>query len=69
MLPQENCQHLLHALGWSPGETSWRYPDGSGFWQVDASRDDEVVIARAATQTEAWAEALRMAGVVQQSAN
>lgn len=30
MHPIDQCHKLLHLLGWSPGETAWRYPDGSG---------------------------------------
>ncbi len=30
----EQCQHLLHRFGWSPGETAWRYPDGRRYWLV-----------------------------------
>lgn len=32
-IDQDQCLRLLHVLDWSLGETSWRYPDGSGYWQ------------------------------------
>jgi len=58
----DQCQRLLHFLRWSPGETCWRYPDGSGYWQVDASRGGHTILASGATQTQAWQLAVRMAG-------
>jgi len=59
----DQCHKLLHLLGWSTGESTWRYAVGSGYWQVDATdRNGEVIIARDATQTKAWALAVRMAG-------
>ena len=56
----EQCQHLLHRFGWSPGETAWRYPDGRRYWQVDASRAGHVILATGPTQAWAWALAVRM---------
>ncbi len=56
---------LLHHFGWSVGETAFRLPNGSRFWQVDATRDGQVVIAAAHSQAMAWRECCRMAGVVE----
>ncbi len=58
----DQCHKLLHLLGWSAAETAWRYPDGSGYWQVDASRGEQVILARGQTQGQAWASAVRMVG-------
>jgi hypothetical protein len=58
----DQCHRLLHVLGWSTGETAFRQPDGAGYWQVDAGRDGQIVLATAATQGVAWALAVRMVG-------
>ena len=59
------CHRLLHLLGWSVGEFACWFPDGTGGWQVDASRDGHTIVARAATQTQAWRLACRMAGRIE----
>ena len=59
------CHRLLHRLGWSVGEARFQLPSGSRYWQVDASRDGQVIIATAYSQAMAWWECCRMAGVVQ----
>lgn len=56
---------LLHRLGWSVGEARFKQPDGSRYWQVDASRDGHVIVATADSQAMAWWECLRLAGLVQ----
>ena len=61
----DSAHHLLHLLGWSVGEGRFKLPDGSRYWQVDASRNGQVVIASADTQAMAWWEFCRMAGEVQ----
>jgi hypothetical protein len=61
------AHRLLHHFGWSVGETAFRLPNGSGYWQVDASRDGQVIIASAHSQAKAWWECCRMAGVVEQN--
>lgn len=61
----DRWQNLMRILGWSTGETRWIASNRAMFWQVDAMRDDQTIIARASGQTEAWCEALRLAGVVQ----
>jgi hypothetical protein len=66
MLP-DKAHHLLHLLGWSTGEAAFSRPNGSGFCQVDASRDGQVIVAAGATQSEAWVPALRMAGKPQRA--
>jgi hypothetical protein len=58
------AHRLLHRLGWSVGEARFQMPDGSRYWQVDASREEQVVIATAHSQAKAWWECCRMAGVV-----
>jgi hypothetical protein len=66
MLP-DKAHHLPHLLGWCVGEASFRRPDGSGYWQVDASRDGQVILAADPAQGEAWSLALRMAGNLQRA--
>jgi hypothetical protein len=56
---------LLHRFGWSAGEARFQRPDGSRYWQVDACRDGQVVIATAHLQAMAWWECCRLAGVVE----
>ncbi|MEI8374167.1 MAG: hypothetical protein WCJ35_15190 [Planctomycetota bacterium] len=56
---------LLHRLGWSVGEAGFKLPNGSRYWQVDASKDGQVILATADSQGKAWWECLRLAGVVQ----
>jgi hypothetical protein len=59
------CHRLLHRLGWSVGETRFELPNRSRYWQVDASRDGQVIIASAYSQAMAWWECCRLAGVVE----
>jgi hypothetical protein len=59
------CHRLLHHLGWSVGEARFRRPDGTHYWQVDASRDGHTIMASAASQAMAWWECCRMAGKVE----
>jgi len=59
------AHRLLHRLGWSVGEARFKLPNGSRYWQVDASRDGQVVIASAYSQALAWWECCRLAGIVQ----
>ncbi len=40
---------LLHYLGWSVGEGRFKLPNGSRYWQVDASPDGQVVMGRGRT--------------------
>jgi hypothetical protein len=56
---------LSHRLGWSVGEARFKRPDGSHYWQVDASREGQLIIASAHSQALAWWECCRMAGVVE----
>jgi hypothetical protein len=55
----------LHLLGWSAGEAAFQMPNGSAYWQVDAAKDGQVVLATADSQGKAWWECLRLAGVVE----
>jgi len=59
------AHRLLFRLGWSVGEACFQLPSGSRYWQVDASRDGQVIIASAESQAMAWRECLRMVGLVQ----
>jgi hypothetical protein len=61
------AHRLLHRLGWSVGEDGFRLPNGSRYWQVDAAKDGQVVIATADSQARAWWECCRHAGVVQRA--
>ncbi len=56
---------LLHRRGWSVGEAGFKLPNGSCYWQVDASKDGQVILATADSQGKAWWECLRLAGVVE----
>ncbi len=47
------------------GEAGFKLPNGSCFWQVDASKDGQVILATADSQGKAWWECLRLAGVVE----
>ena len=60
----DKCQRLIHLMGFSVGETSWRRPDGSGYWQVDASDGEHTILATGDTQRQAWQLACRMVGRV-----
>jgi hypothetical protein len=61
----DHCHTLLHRLGWSLGETAFRQPDGSGFWQVDGSRAPHVLLAIGNSQTKAWNIAMKIAGQIE----
>jgi predicted component of type VI protein secretion system len=56
-----HCDRWLDQLGWSVAGLACRHPDGSGDWQLDAIRDGHTIVARAATQTDAWLLACRIA--------
>lgn len=62
------AHQLLHLFGWSIGEAGFKLPNGSRYWQVDAAKDGQVVVATADSQGKAWWECLRLAGVVQRDA-
>ncbi|MGO8744786.1 MAG: hypothetical protein ACLQNE_02235 [Thermoguttaceae bacterium] len=66
--PVDQAHRCLHLLGWSVGESSFVGPDGSRFWQVDATRafDTQTIVVRAPSQTGAWTAACRMAGKIEQ---
>ncbi len=64
-VPIDRCHSLRHRLGWSLGETAFRHPDGSGFWQVDGSRAPHVLLAVGDSQTQAWNVAVKIAGQVE----
>jgi len=55
------AHRLLHRLGWSVCEARFKLPNGSRYWQVDALRDGQVVIASAYSQAMAWWECCRLA--------
>lgn len=59
------AHRLLHRLGWSVGEAGFKQPSGSCRWQVEATRDEQVIIATADSQAKAWWECCRLAGVVE----
>jgi hypothetical protein len=59
------AHRLLHRLGWSVGEARFKLPNGSRYWQVDASRDGRVIVAPANSQAIAWWGHCRLAGVVE----
>jgi hypothetical protein len=45
---------LPHRLGWSVGEARFKMPNGIRYWQVDPSRDGQVIVATAYSQAMAW---------------
>ena len=47
------------------GEAGFELSDGTRYWQVDAAKDGQVVIATADSQAQAWWECCRLGGVVQ----
>ncbi len=54
----------MRTLGWLLGDMQhWRGTIPS--WVVYAKRDSDVIVVNADTQSEAWDEALRQAGIVQ----
>lgn len=56
---------LLHAAGWSIGDTAYTVPDsGRVVWMVYCHRDEQQGIAKAESQAAAWNEAVRMAGLI-----
>jgi len=55
---------LLRDLGWSVGEAPLQGPDGSTFWQIDATRQGHTILAWGRTKDEAWLAACRLAGRV-----
>lgn len=57
---------LLHAVGWSIGDTAYTDPDiGRLVWMVYCHRGEQQVIAKAESQAAAWNEAVRMAELIQ----
>jgi hypothetical protein len=62
--PIDRAHKLLRLLGWSFGEMCFQGREQL-VWQVFARRDADRIIVRAPTQTAAWDEALRQAGIVQ----
>ena len=57
---------LLHAAGWSIGDTAYRDPDsGRPVWLVYCHRGEQQIIAKAESQAAAWNEAVRLAGLVE----
>jgi len=56
----------LSRLGWSYGDMQhWR--GNRAIWMVYFKRDSDQIVVNADTQSEAWDEALRQAGVVQRN--
>ena len=53
----------LHAAGWSVVEACFATAAGP-VWQVDGRYGENVLLARAATQTEAWRLACEQAAAV-----
>ena len=53
------AHRLLHHLGWSVGEARFQMPNGSRYWQVDAARAEQIIIATACSQAMAWWECCR----------
>ena len=51
----------LHAAGWSVGDIATLDATGRRVCHVYAHRGDQRTLARAPTQGEAWAEAVRLA--------
>jgi hypothetical protein len=60
----DRASERLKKLGWSTGAAKVLTPSGL-LWQVDASKGEHVVVARAPGQTEAWVEAARLAEAVE----
>jgi hypothetical protein len=50
----------LHAAGWSAGEVRL-LTLGALLWQVDGTNGENAILARAATQAEAWHRACQQA--------
>jgi len=44
------AHRLLHLLGWSVGEAGFKLPNGSRYWQVDAAKEGQVIIATTHSQ-------------------
>ncbi len=64
--PIDRAQRLMRTLGWSYGDMChWR--GTKPIWMVYAKRDSDQIVVNADTQSEAWDEALRQAGVVQRA--
>jgi hypothetical protein len=64
--PIDRAQRHLRTLGWSYGDMChWR--GTRPLWMVYARRDSDQIVVNADTQSEAWDEALRQAGIVQRS--
>ena len=57
---------LLHAVGWSIGDTAYRNPATRRLvWMVYCHRGEQRIVAKAQSQAAAWNEAVRMAGLVE----
>lgn len=57
---------LLHAVGWSIGDTAYHDPDTSQLvWLVYCHRGEQQVVAKAESQSAAWNEAVRLAGLAE----
>ena len=62
----DRADKLLHRLGWSTGDLSYRKPGGFTVWQVTCHRDGQCIVTRADRQLLAWNAALKQAGALQQ---
>ena len=56
----DDAHAQLHAAGWSVGDIATSDLAGRRVWNVYLYRGEQRILARAPTQTEAWAEARRM---------
>ena len=61
--PSDESFCRLHGSGWSIGETAVHGPAGI-VWIVSGTNGENVIEARGASQTEAWARAVEQARAV-----
>jgi hypothetical protein len=59
----EELQSALQAAGWSIGDTAIN-PDAGMEWHVYAHKGETKLLAKGASQIEAWREIVRMANEV-----
>jgi hypothetical protein len=61
--PSDESFAGLHAAGWSVGEVRLLTAAGP-LWQVDGANGENAILARPATQSEAWHRACQQAEAV-----
>jgi len=59
----DDCADRLHRAGWSVGEVRIS-TDAGALWLISGANGENLIYARASTQTAAWQEACQQARIV-----